>query len=1058
MDKQFCYMRKFKLFPAFWLCILASLLSFSASAQKKTVTGIVSDETGAPIVGATIAAMGEKTTVVTGNDGIFKINVQPNTKKLRISFVGTETQEVSIEGKTNLLVTQKTTSTKLTEVVTVGYGTRRRSEVTSAISSVSEKDIKNLPVAGIDQAIQGKVAGVTVTNNSGQPGGGVSVRVRGITSVNGNEPLYVIDGVPLAAETNSLEQNVLGGGSGQTVQSVLATLNPNDIASIDILKDAAAQAIYGSRAANGVVLVTTKKGKSGEGKITYDTYYGWQEVAKMLPVMNLQQYAGYLNSLVPEVRAAGTGMDSIGEFRDPSLLGKGTDWQNEIYQRGTMNSHQLSFSGGQGKTNYFFSGGYFDHKGVLLNTNLKRYTLRLNINHSLRSWLRAGISANMSRSNQRLGLSDGFDAATSVVLYNSPASPIRDANGNFISNSIIQNQTFGNPTNPVALTTLRDVRAVTSKIFGAVFAEIDLIKGLTYRTEVNYDFTFGQNKALQPFVKNEATGGIILSPSRLREQRNNSAFWALKNYVNYSNGYRKHWFYLTAGHEANGSSWDYVAAKRDNLTLNLPSLNAGAGGNGSGETIDAGAGDWAMESFFGRLNYTYDNRYALNVSYRADGSSSFGPDNRWGQFKGASASWTLTNEKFGKDIKYLDYLKLRVGIGEVGNQNVGANLYSANINLYNAGPFGSGGIPRNVPNPKLGWETVTTYNAGIDVTLLKRKIDLTVDVYKKVTTDMFLPTQLGAFSGLGTNWNDIWTPTTNDGQMTNTGIDITITSHNISRPHLTWNTTFTFSHYKNVLDRLNTPEATIKGELDEYGTKSLLTLTRQGTPVGSFFGYVTNGIFRTMAELNNGTNWGLPVAANQYWLGDIRYADLDGNNIIDDKDVAVIGNPNPKFTAGLTNSVSYKGFDLSVFLYVSYGADIFNYTRRQTEGMTTAWNNQLSTVLDRYTASNPNSDMPRYNQWHNNNIRVSDRYIEDGSYLRIQNLSLGYNLPKKYIAKAKMASARIYASVQNLYTFTNYSGYDPELGAYNNRVTFMNVDNGHYPMPRTFTIGANIEF
>ncbi len=1038
--------------------LAAILAAFPSHAQVRTITGKVTDEKGAPLFGVTITVKGAKNkTAVTNVIGDFSISMPDKKDLILISYVGMETQEINTAGKTSVSVTLKTANTTMNDVVVIGYGQSRRSNVTSAIASVSEKDLKNTPVAGVDQAIQGKVAGVTVNNNSGQPGGGVSVRVRGITSVNSNEPLYVIDGVPLAAQNNSLEQNVLGGGSGQTAQSVLATLNPSDIASVDILKDASAQAIYGSRGANGVVLINTKRGKAGEGKIGYDTYFGWQEVPKKLNVMNLQQYANYLNSLVPEIRAAGGGMDTTGEFKNAAVLGHGTDWQDEIYQVGTIQNHQLSFSGGQGKTTYYFSGNYFDQVGTLLGTSFNRYSFRVNIDHQVKNWMRAGFSANMSRSNQRVGLSDGFDAVTSVVLYNSPASPVRDIYGNFISNSVIGGQTFGNPNNPVAMTTLRDVRAVSSKVFGAFYAEVDLYKGLTLRNEVNYDFNFSQNKAFQPFVKNERTGAVVIPSSRLREQRSTSLFWALKNYLNYNAGFGKHWFYATAGHEAQMSRYDNLTGRRDDLTLNLPSLNAGTAAY-LADAISAGAGDWAMESFFGRLNYTYNNKYAASISYRADGSSSFGPGNRWGYFKGASASWTVTNESFAQKLKPLNYLKLRVGIGEVGNQNVGANLYSSNINLYTTGPFGGGGIPRNVPNPNLGWETVTTYNVGADMTLLNRKLELTVDVYKKVTTDMFLPTQLGSFSGLGTNWNDIWTPTTNDGQMTNTGIDISLTTYNIQNKNLSWKTTVNFSHYKNILNRLNTPEATIKGELDEYGTKSLLTLTRQGAAVGSFYGYITNGLFTTPADLNNGTDWGLPIAPNQYWLGDIRYKDLNGNKKIDDADVTVIGNPNPKFTAGMTNTVSYKGFDLSVFLYGSYGAKIFNYTRRQTEAMNSPWNNQLATVLERYTAANPGGTLPRYNQWHNNNIRISDRFIEDGSYLRIQNVSLGYNLPKRLLGKVKMSSARVYISAQNLYTFTSYTGYDPELGAYNNNVTFMNVDNGHYPVPRSITVGANIEF
>jgi TonB-dependent starch-binding outer membrane protein SusC len=1052
-------MRKYKFFRA--VVLLFCTMSFSILfAQNKQVSGTVTDENGLPLTGATISVKGTRVATTTGVKGQYTINIPADGNTLQISYIGMEPKEVSIQGRSLVDVSLKANSTSLGEVVVIGYGTARRSNVTTSISSVNEKDIKNLPVAGADQAIQGKVAGVTVTNNGGQPGGGVSVRIRGITNATGsNEPLYVIDGVQMGGENTSLQQNALGGGSGSTTQSALAMINPSDIASIDILKDASAQAIYGSKGANGVILITTKRGRGGEGKIAYDTYFGWQQVPKKLDVMNLSQYATYLNSLVGEVRAAGSGMDSVGEFKNPSVLGPGTDWQDEIYQTGLMQNHQLSFSGGQGKTNYYFSGNYFDQVGTLVETKFKRYNLKFNLDHQIKSWFKTGISANLSRSNQKIGLSDGFDAVTSVVLYNSPATPVKDIYGNYISTINVAGNQFGNPNNPVALARLRDVRAVSTRAFGALYGEIGFFKGLTLRNEFNFNFNLGDNKAFQPFIQNDSTKAIVLSPSRLREERNNSLYWAVNNYFNYSGGFGRHWFNATIGHETQSSHYDYVQLTRDNLTLNLPSINAGQAGSDNGEGTAAGAGDWRMESYFGRVNYSFDNRYALSASIRADGSSTFGPGKRWGYFPAASASWTITNESFAKSIKNLSYLKLRLGVGEVGAQNAnGANLYSSNIVLYGQAPFGPGGLPRNVENPNLAWSRTITYNAGIDASVLNKRLDISIDYFKKISSDFILPNQLGNYSGLGTEWNDIQTPVTNAGQMTNKGIDISLTSYNIQGKDLSWKTTATFSHYKNNLDRLNDDKATLKGEVNEYGAINLVTLTQPGRAMGTFYGYVTDGLFRSPDELNNGINYGLPVDPRKLWLGDVRFKDLNGDKIIDDKDVTVIGDPNPKFTYGMTNTVNYKNFDFSVFVYGSYGADIFNYTRMYTERLSSPYNNQLVTVLDRYTATNPNGTLPRFNQWHGNNYRISDRFIEDGSFFRIQNVSLGYNLPKTLISKAKLTNARIYASVQNLKTFTGYSGYDPELGAYNNQATFVNVDMGHYPNPRTYTVGANIEF
>ncbi|WP_225869629.1 SusC/RagA family TonB-linked outer membrane protein [Pedobacter psychroterrae] len=1046
------------LFMIFMLFGISSSV-YAQSTEQRIVTGVVADESGTTLPGAAVSVKGTKTAALTNAEGKYSIMVSSNASVLVFSYVGMTPREITVGSKDVVNADLVSSTSTLSDVVVIGYGTLRKSELTSSISSVSQKDLKNLPVAGIDQALQGKVAGVTIANNGGQPGGGVSVRIRGLTKVgDNNEPLYVIDGVPMGAKSTSLEQNFLGGGSGQTGQSVLATLNPADIETIDILKDASAQAIYGARGANGVVLINTKRGRANQGKISYDSYVGMAEIPKKLSVMNLRQNAEYMNSLVGEIRAVpGSGLDSIGEFRDPSLLGTGTDWQDEIYRRGFTQSHQLAFSGGSEKTQFYFSGGYLEQEGTLIKTGFERVTLRANVDHQATKWLKTGITTSLSRSDQQIGLSDGFDAVTSTVLYNSPATPVRDINGNFISQNVIGGSTFGNPNNPVALASLRDVTNQTSKVFGTVYADINIIDGLVLRSEGNFDFSLSSDKAFQPFVQNETTNAIILSPSRLREQRNNSLYWALKNYASYNKTFSKHNIGATLGHEAQRSKYDYINANRNDLVLNLPSLNAGDAGLTQG--IGAGAGVWSMESVFARLNYTYDNRYAISGTVRRDGSSTFGDGQKWGTFPAVSASWTVSNESFLKDNKYLNYLKFRAGYGEVGGQDAGgANLYSANITLFGTAPFGAGGLPSNVANPFITWESIVTYNGGVDVTTWNKKLEFSLDVYKKVTTDMLLATQVEAFSGLGTAWNDIQTPRTNDGKMTNTGFDIGLTSYNIQKNDFSWKTNIVFSRYKNVLNSMNKPEATITGMFDEYGTKSLVTLSQQGRPFGAFYGYVTDGLFRSQEELNNGVDYGLSIAPGSLWLGDVRFKDLNGDNVVNDQDVTVIGNPNPDFTYGFTNTFSWKGIDLSVFLYGSQGGNIFNYSRRQTESLSSAYNNQLTTVLNRYSANNPDGDMPRYNQWHNNNSRISDRYIEDASYLRIQNVALGFSLPKSLINKVKVNNARFYLSVQNLYTFTNYSGYDPELGAMNNNVRFMNIDNGHYPVPRTFTLGTNIEF
>lgn len=1033
-------------------------------AQERVISGTVTTAQGEPLPGVTVLLKGTAKGSVTDADGKFSIDVtSTDGNMLSFTSVGYLSIEENIGGRSVVDVVMRVDQVALDEVVVIGYGSLDKKDITSSIASLSQKDVGTLPVAGIDQAMQGRLAGVTISQNGGQPGGSISVRVRGVTSVNGNEPLYVIDGIQLGGAINtSANQQFLGGGAGQTAQSVLATINPNDIESIDVLKDAAAQAIYGSRGGNGVVIITTKKGKAGEGKITYDTYFGRQYIPKKLSVMNLREYATFQNAVITEINAVtGSNQQPIPEFADPSVLGRGTDWQDEIYQRGSIQNHQLTFSGGHGKSTYFFSAGYFRQIGTLIETNFERYSVRANIENQLKDWVKAGITLNLNRSEQKIGITDGFDAITSTVLYNSPASPVRDVNGSYLGQTTIGTAQFGNPFNPVAMAKFRDVRAINSTAYGSLYAEFEFLKGLTIRNELNYNFNLGNDRAYQPLVRNEAQNTNIIAPAQLREQRTNSLYWAVRNYVNYSKTFaQKHNIYATLGHEVQSSKYDYINASRQNLTLNLPSLNAGAGGNDSGEQIGAGANRWAVESFFTRLNYTFDNKYALSVTARRDGSTNFGPNNKYGNFLGVSGSWTISNESFMKAIPYLSYLKLRGGFGQVGNQDAGRpNAYSANVNLIPITPFGPGSLPDNIANPDLSWEKIETANIGVDAGFWNDRIEVSLDFYQKISKDMLLESQLPTYSGLGTDFGDVRTPIVNGGKMTNKGIDLSITSTNMKNDKITWKTTLIFSLYRNKLDELNTATAVLRGDFNEYdGAPKLVSLSRAGEPMGVFYGFVTDGLFTSVEQLNNGTNWGLDVKPDGQWLGDIRFKDLNGDGVIDNKDVTSIGNPNPKFTMGLTNTLNYKGFELSVFLYASYGAKIFNYARRQTEGLRNPYNNQLTTVLDRYTDTNTDATVPRYNQWHDNNNRISDRYVEDGSYLRIQNVQLGYNLPKNIIKKIKMNHARVYISAQNLYTFTKYSGYDPELGAINSNPRYVNIDNARYPVPRAYTIGANIEF
>jgi TonB-linked SusC/RagA family outer membrane protein len=1043
-----------KILRAIWVVIwcVGTLVSQAQTPTSRSITGTVYDESGTALPGAGVVIKGTKTAVSTNVEGRYTISVPSSSTILVFSYIGTTPQEVEVgANRTTINVTLRSSATDLENVVVIGYGTAKKSEVTSSISSISAKDIKDLPVSGVDQALQGKLSGVSVSTNGGQPGGGVSVRVRGITSVNGNEPLYVIDGVPLQTSRNTISQDQLGGMGGQTTQSPLASLNPSDILTIDILKDASAQAIYGSMAANGVVLVTTKRGQAGEGKITYEGYYGLQEVPKKLDIMDLSEFAAYNNQVLQEIALTNgnTTYTQIPEFANPSILGTGTDWQDEVFRRGAMQNHQLSFSGGHDKTTYYTSFNYFDQEGTILGSEFKRLSLRFNLDQQVKSWFKVGLSSNLTRSNQRVSLTNGSDAIVTIATANSPASPVFDQNGGYATTVGIGGYNFGNVRNPIALALAREVRNIQSKGYGNLYGEISFSKNFSFRSEVNFDYTVGDNSAFQPYIDN------ILTPSRLVEQRSSNIYYGVRNFFNYNQDFGKHKVTALLGHEFQEGEYDQLDASRTNLAQNIPAI--GAGGE-SGQSLGSYLGNFAMESYFARAGYTYDDRYALNLSIRRDGSSAFGPDNRIGYFPAASIGWTVTNEKWAKDLKFLDYLKVRAGAGAVGNQNSpSANAYVTRVRLVSTAPFGQGGIPQNVGNPELQWESVKTYNGGIDMGFFKRKLEVTLDVYKKETSDMILASTLPVFTGIGTEYNDIQAPVVNAGNMVNKGFDIGITSYNMTTKDFDWRTNFVFSRYKNILNALNSATSTIL-EYVEYGNAVLLTRTAAGRPVGGFYGFKTDGLFRTQEELANGPDQGLPISPTGTWLGDVRYQDLNGDGKIDDQDLTYIGDPNPSFTFGLTNTFRYKSFDLSVFLQGTYGNDVLNYTKRTTEQLNNVYNNQLTTVMNRFTEANPNGTLPRYNQWHNNNFRVSDRFVEDGSYLRIQNVTFGYNLPSTLISKAKIQNARLFVSGQNLHTFTKYTGYDPELGAFNSSATFFNIDNGNYPNPRTFTFGVNVTF
>jgi TonB-linked SusC/RagA family outer membrane protein len=1021
----------------------------------KSISGTVRNtENEETLPGVSIVVKGNtKIGTITDIDGNFTLAIPDDAKYLVLSYIGFETKEVEIGNRKLFDIKLDVDVKTLKEVVVIGYGEQKREDLTGAITSIKTSELKNIPQVSVDQLMQGKASGVVVTNNSGQPGSSASVRIRGITSLNGNnEPLYVIDGVPVSGDGQNTSTNGrgatdgfswAGGGNGQTAISPLSALNPSDILTIDILKDASATAIYGSRASNGVVIITTKRGKANDGKITYDAFYGIQTPSRFLETLTLNEFAKYQN----EVSVA-YGGNKRADFLDPSLLGVGTDWQRQLMKPAGMISHQVGVSGGKDKMQYYISGGYMDQQGIVVGSGFNRYSTRLNLDNQVKSWFHIGTNFTASRTQERITLNDDGDGVVTNALLQSPDVPVRNVDGTFGGPIIENGATVG--INPVAKALLIDNSVTRNRILGNMYADLILIKDLTFRTEFGTDLSFGKNDQFRPTYQWGRTSNPTASALKAN---NNSQFWILKNYLTYKFALGKHNFTTMAGHEVQESRWWGSTASRTGfITNDVKELSVG---DKNGQTGDSYAGSSALESYFGRLVYNFNSRYSLTATVRSDGSSKFAEGRKWGTFPSVAGAWTITNEPFMKQFKKISNVKIRLGYGQVGNQDIPNYRYNPTLSSAITG-LGTGYKVDYTANPLLKWEAATQTNIGLDLGFLDGRVDVSADIYRKISKDFLYPLPIPAILGSQGN-GSIGAPYVNLGEMQNQGLDLSINSHNITGKFI-WNTSLNFSTYQNKVTDIQGLSAEGKVQFDFF----TVTKTVAGQPIGQFYGYKSLGIFRDVIDLaKSPRQFGRRIGEVGNSLGDVKFADINEDGLVDEKDLTYIGSPHPDFTFGVTNTFSYKGVDLSIFVQGSKGASIFNFIRRSTEGMDKLYTNQLKTVLNRWTDENPNAsgNVPRLVPGSDNpNLAISSRFLEDGSYLRIQNVSLGYNLPTPLINKVRLTRLRVYATIQNLMTFTNYSGFDPEIGAYNQRALLMNIDNGRYPMPRTYTVGVNLEF
>ncbi len=1063
-------------------CLLMLLISVSAMAQLIPITGTVSDQTG-PVISASVIEKGTTNGTVTDFDGRFSLSVRKGAV-IEISSVGYTTQTVTVGDQTNFIITLEEDNEFLDEVVVVGYGTMKKSDLSGASVSMKESDLKGSIITNLDQSLQGRAAGVSAVQTSGAPGSSSSIRVRGQATVNANaEPLYVIDGVIVQGGGNSGSDfglGSLGNGKVSTI-SPLATINPNDILSMEILKDASATAIYGAQGANGVVLITTKRGKAGEAKFTYDGMFAVSRQTSRIDMMNLREFAEYYNDM-----AALGEYSASAYYADPSILGKGTNWQDEIFRTALQHQHQISAQGGTEKVQYYVSGAYMDQEGTIIGSEFNRFSVRTNLDAQLKDWFKLGVNATFANTSDNLKLADGGEGVIFYSLSTLPDIPVYDIDGNY-STTVREGYTSANP---VALAMLDEYLLDRQKLTGNIYAELTPIKHLVYRSELGFDVSNSDAKTYKPMVN---LGGWTRNSNSMSWQKNNSMFWQLKNYLTYSNEFGKHSLTAMLGQECWESNYNYLSGSNTGLPSDeIHNLKLATGD----ASVNSGFGSSAMASFFTRETYNYDDRYLLTYTYRYDGSSNFGPDSRWAGFHSFAGSWKFTNEKFLQFLKRdlaMNSGKLRIGWGQTGNANIGSGAWESGMSKMPSA-LGDSQRPSNIPNTGIHWEKQVQTNLGLDLSFLQSAVNLTVDLYKKVSSDMLMSLTLPAYMGThGNGSSALAAPKGNYGTIENKGLEITLDTHPINHTNFGWDSNFQISFNRNKLVSL---DGTANAQLVGYGQWSdIVSVTEVGESLYNFYGYVVEGVYQDLNDIQNSPKAekypsdGVFNRNTTVWPGDLKFKDVNGDNKIDENDKTNIGSPLPKFTFGWTNGFRYKNIDLSVFINGSYGNKVLNYNM-MGQGynglvhMNSAWINQHVSVKDRaqlvaidatktyasgswyddvtnVKVANPGTKVPRPTVSDpNDNDRLSDRYIEDGSYIRLKNITLGYTFPKSLLTKLKIDNLRIYANLQNVYTLTKYTGYDPEVGASTQDSTGLTfgVDNGRYPSPMTCSFGLNISF
>ncbi|MBL7859348.1 MAG: TonB-dependent receptor [Cyclobacteriaceae bacterium] len=999
--------------------LLFTLIIGSALAQQ-AVKGLIKDESGQPLPGATISLKGTSAYAITDVEGKFTIAATKELPfTLQVNSVGYKTQEIEIyelSGEPAEVFLKN--DNILDEIVVVGYGTQKKSELTGAISSVPEAVLKQ-PISSIDRALQGAIAGVQVTQTSGQPGGGVSIRIRGGSSIQGgNEPLYVIDGFPVynAASTS-------GAISGATINP-LSSINPSDIESIDILKDASATAIYGSRGANGVIIITTKKGKADQTSINYEATYGVQTLRKKIDLLNAKQFASLRNDALFDSNPAGGQFQYLTQ-EEIDQLGSGTDWQDEAFQSAPTQNHQLSLSGGSGKTRYAVSGSYFNQDGIIKNTDFERLSTRINLDSRPTERLNVGLSLTASNTKANVAPS----GIVSALLTMPPTATVYEEDGSYTLRNPFEN-IF---SNPIASLNEQINKTSTNRVLGTVFGEYALLDGLTFKVLLGTDInTSKEDNYIPSTIFEGATNQGSASTGFV-----NSSSWLNENTLNYTKDFGKHSINAVAGFTQQEYTRDIVRTGATNFVTDDVTYNSLQDGAVTTRPYSNNT-KWALLSYLGRVNYNFNKTYFLTASLRSDGSSRFGKNNKWGYFPSAAVSWKVSNEDFFRPAsRIVTNLKLRASYGATGNQEIGEYQSLATLRSLTylfGGALVTGFTPNGISNSDLGWETTNQFDAGIDLGILNNRIGITVDAYYKKTKDLLLNVEIPWTSGQATSLQ-------NFGSVENRGLELGINTINLEGK-VNWNTSINFSLNRNKV-------VSIGGFSDSYISGNYIV--KVGEPLGTFFGTVTNGILQTGEEATLGAYTGNATPK----AGDRLYKDISG----DDKfttalDRTIIGNAQPDFIFGFTNNLTWKGFDLSIFFQGIIGNQILN-GNKQTLELFNGQQNASTSALDRWTPTNPSTTIPRAKL--DPAPVFSDRLIEDGSFIRLKGLTLGFTLPKPLVERARLTNLRVFIIGQNLLTWTKYTGFDPEITSGNNTVS-QGTDAGIYPVSRTISGGLSVTF